>query len=166
MPLPAGHPPFSSFSSFHGFRAPKPLFYLLECRFVIFAIFVKTPFFCRDKSTVYQKHRFRDAEKPKTRKSKKTRRRTSGFKQITMRLVIRQQSHSSGASTTEQKSERKNRNGVGSDMYQEPNPHIQSRNMNKNLTKHGPSLLKNQGNRQVSSLVWFIFLPCISGLGF
>ena len=60
MPLPAGHPPFSSFSSFHGIRAAKPLFYWLECRFVIFAIFVKTPFFWRDKSTVYQKHRFRE----------------------------------------------------------------------------------------------------------
>ena len=45
MPLPAGHPPFSSFSSFHGVRAAKPLFYWLECRFVIFAIFVKNPLF-------------------------------------------------------------------------------------------------------------------------
>ena len=45
MPLPAGHPPFSSFSSFHRVRAAKPLFYWLECRFVIFAIFVKTPLF-------------------------------------------------------------------------------------------------------------------------
>ena len=62
MPLPAGHPPFSSFSSFHGVRAAKPLLYWLECRFVIFAIFVKNPFFWRDKSTVYQKHRFRDPD--------------------------------------------------------------------------------------------------------
>ena len=45
MPLPAGHPPFSSFSSFHGVRAAKPLFYWLECRFVIFAIFVKNPLY-------------------------------------------------------------------------------------------------------------------------
>ena len=45
MPLPTGHPPFSSFSSFHGVRAAKPLFYWLECRFVIFAIFVKNPLF-------------------------------------------------------------------------------------------------------------------------
>ena len=63
MPLPAGHPPFSSFSSFHGVRAGKPLFYWLECRFVIFAIFVKSPLnFWQDKSTVYQKHRFRDPD--------------------------------------------------------------------------------------------------------
>ena len=45
-------------------RAAKPLFYWLECRFVIFAIFVKTPFLWWDQSTVYQKHRFRDPEKP------------------------------------------------------------------------------------------------------
>ena len=45
MPLPVGHPPFSSFSSFHGVRAAKPLFYWLECRFVIFAIFVRNPLF-------------------------------------------------------------------------------------------------------------------------
>ena len=45
MPLPAGHPPFSSFSSFHGVRAAKPLFCWSECRFVIFAIFFKNPLF-------------------------------------------------------------------------------------------------------------------------
>ena len=51
MPLPAGHPPFSSFSSFQGVRAAKPLFYWLECRFVIFAIFVKNPPFCHSGGT-------------------------------------------------------------------------------------------------------------------
>ena len=45
MSLPAGHPPFSSFSSFHSVWAAKPLFYWLECKFVIFAVFVKNPFF-------------------------------------------------------------------------------------------------------------------------
>ena len=44
-PCPRGHPPFSSFSSFHGVRAAKPLLYWLECRFVIFAIFVKNLLF-------------------------------------------------------------------------------------------------------------------------
>ena len=43
--MPAGHPPLSSFSSFHGVRAAKPLCNWLECRFVIFAIFVKNPLF-------------------------------------------------------------------------------------------------------------------------
>ena len=45
MPLPTGHSPFSSFSSLRGARAAKHLFYWLECRFVIFAIFVKNPLF-------------------------------------------------------------------------------------------------------------------------
>ena len=38
-----GHPPFSSFSSFHGVRAAKPLFCWLERKFVIFAVFVNNP---------------------------------------------------------------------------------------------------------------------------
>ena len=45
MPLPAGHPPFSSFLSFHGVWAAKPLFYWLECKFVIFVVFVRNPRF-------------------------------------------------------------------------------------------------------------------------
>ena len=43
MPLPAGHPPSSSFSSFHRVWAAKPVFYWLERKFVIFAVFVKNP---------------------------------------------------------------------------------------------------------------------------
>ena len=45
MPLPAGHPPFSSLSSFRGVSAAKPWVYWLEHRFVIFAVFVKNPLF-------------------------------------------------------------------------------------------------------------------------
>ena len=65
MPLPAGHPPFSSFSSFHGVRAAKPLFYWLECRFVIFAIFVKNPLFLAGQKHGLPKAPFQDPDKPK-----------------------------------------------------------------------------------------------------
>ena len=43
MPLPAWHPPFSSLLSFHGVWAPKPFFYWLEWKFVIFAVSVENP---------------------------------------------------------------------------------------------------------------------------
>ena len=46
-----------------------------------------------------------------------------------------------------------------------PNPpHIQGKNMNKNLTKHGQNLLENKKTRensQFSVIFLFIFWPCI-----
>ena len=58
MPFPEWHPPFLSFSSFLGVWGAKPFFLWVECKFVIFASFVKTAPFWQgtNKNTVYQKH--------------------------------------------------------------------------------------------------------------
>ena len=53
---------------FHAIRfaplsAAAQLFCWVDCKFVICAVFVKTPSFWRDKSMVYQKHRFWDPDK-------------------------------------------------------------------------------------------------------
>ena len=66
MPLPAGHPPFSSFSPFHGVREAKPLFHWLECRIAVFAIFVKNTLFLAG-----QKHGLPKAPFSGPRKKKK-----------------------------------------------------------------------------------------------
>ena len=38
------------------------MFSWLECKLIIFAVFVKTPLLAEDKGTVYQRHRFWDPE--------------------------------------------------------------------------------------------------------
>ena len=83
MPLPAGHPPFSSFSAFHGVRAEKPLFYWLESRFVIFAIFVKKPLFLAGQKHGLPKAPFsgpRDFKEPRGPKDQKNSRFRSRLK--------------------------------------------------------------------------------------
>ena len=49
---------FVTFRRFPGSEEQSPYFRWVECKFVIFAVFVKTPLLAGDKNTVCQKHGF------------------------------------------------------------------------------------------------------------
>ena len=55
MVLPEWHLPILSFSLFSGFWGPKPLSYWVECKLVIFAVFIKIPYFRQGKKPPFPK---------------------------------------------------------------------------------------------------------------